>query len=868
MTSPGPDGGDDERTAGPPFARAVVLVVAAFAFGLGVSELGLRLLRDPALPVSVWWPLTGFAVAVLARLRPSSWPPVLLGMGTGQFLANLSTYYAEPANALGVLSAALSEVVVISALLRRSFPRGVLLDSPVAALRFAFGGAGGVVTGASVFTLVQAGGFELWNGFVRSHFLGLLMVSPLFLVSPGARSLLTEVRRHRLNLEWAAQFTVLTLLTSGVFLTDQRVVPTFICAVPLIWGGLRLGPLRAMVSLLAMALVTTVGTLRGIGPVVQEPPAAQTLAVQVVLLSATLCTLFVVLAADEKTRLLRLSRAGSADLVEAERIAGMGSSAWDLTTGEIRWTDGLYEHLGRSREDMPPNAEAYVGTIHPDDRGVVVSALSKVPDGADVPNMQFRLQRPDGGERIVMVRNRVDRDSAGRAVGLRSTVLDVTAMRDAENALHRAHQHLEGVLDAVEDVAIFGVSAQTGLVDSFSRGAETILGWRADEVVGVHRPTIFHSRADQERSMAETGIQDPLFAIGAALQQGSGSHRWTCVRKDGSEFTARVSLSAVLAPDGTPQTYVSAVVDLTRVLRAESDLKESEDRFRLSFDFAPMAMAIVALDDGDPGRIMRVNPALCRFTARNGPDLLGRRLADLMTPAHAARAATDLRELLATGGDSTTTERAFHRGDGGELWGLLSTSVVRPADGRPPYLITMIEDITARMQLTERLRHEASHDPLTGLPNRQVLNRRLGDALGAPGTVAVLYVDLDGFKAVNDRLGHAAGDDLLVQVAERIAGCVRGSDVVARLGGDEFAVLLPRVGYLETARAIGERIVHTLAEPFTVEGSSCRIGASIGIALSGPQDTPDAVPHLLNAADEAMYEAKRAGRGRVEVSGR
>nr|WP_269326744.1 sensor domain-containing diguanylate cyclase [Kineosporia mesophila] len=836
-------------------------------------------MRDPALHVSVWWPLSGFGVALLARLRPRSWPIALLALGAGQFVTNLSTYYASPDRALLVLSAALGETLVISLLLRRAFPGGVLLDSPLAAARFAGCAVGGVMCGATVFALVQNAPdgqsvLGLGNGYLRSHSLGLLMVSPLFLASADAHSLLREVGRHRLNLEWAAQALVLGLTTAGVFLTDQRVVPDFVCAVPLIWGGLRLGPTRAMGSLLMMAVITTVGTLRGVGPVVQEPPAAQTFAVQAVLVSATLCTLFVVLAAEARSRLLERTRTDGADLVEAERIAGLGSSIWDLHSNETRWSAGMFVQMGREPGSVVPTADAYLELIHPDDRGVVVASLSRALEGGGLPDMQFRLLRPDNTERTLMVRNRLERDPDGRPARMRSTVLDVTQMRQAELDLQRAHTRLAGVLDAVEDVAIVGCDATSLLITFFSRGAERMLGWRADEVVGIHQPSIYHAPEDLERAQAGAGVGEQLLGLGdEVIRTGHSSSRWICVRHDGSRFPAQGSLTRVLGQDGQTESFIAVIVDLTQVLRAQAELQESEDRFRLAFDFAPMAMAVVMLEDGDPGRIERANPALCRFAALTEAKLVGRRLADLMTPAHAAAAATDLQSLLLEGGDSTTAERAFHRADGSEVWGLLSTSVVRPADG-PPYLITMIEDITARMQLTERLRHEASHDPLTGLPNRQVLRRRLEDALGeapADGPVAVLYVDLDGFKAVNDTLGHGAGDELLVQVADRIAGCVRGTDVVARLGGDEFAVLLPRVGYLGTARAIGERIVRTLAEPFTVEGSSCRIGASIGIALSTPQDARragDSVPQLLNAADEAMYEAKRSGKGRVEVSTR
>ena len=873
-------GGEDEVTARVPLTRQTLLFAVCFAASFALSQLTLRLLRDPALYTATWWPLAGVGVAVLARLRRREWWVASAGLAAGLFLTSLLDSYPIPA-ALGLVVANLGETVLIAALLRRRFPHGVVLDSPARAASFTFCSTVGVIVGASIFTINHprlgvTGPWPLWSGFFTGHVIGLLLVSPLFLVATSARSLTALARDRRPNLEWAVQFVAVGAVAGGVFGIHQSVVPTFVCIVPLVWGGLRLGPLRAMGSLMLMAVIVTIGTLHGRGPLVQDTAGARTLAIQIVLGSATVCVLFIVLAAVEKSALLRLSRLREQDLVVAERISGLGSSLWDPATGETRWSEGMYAQLGLPPE-VPPSAERYLAAVHPDDRRVLESVLARMPRAGVLPEMEYRLRQPDGSERIMINRSRLELEPHGRARRLRAIVMDVTAARQAEAALRRAHQDLTGVVDAVKDVAIIGVDPRTLLITFFGKGAELMLGWRSEQVVGIHGPELYLARADLDRIMAEAGVDDlraALIMTGERLvRDGSGYLRWRCVRQGGAEFEAQISLSGIIGPDGAVESFVAVIVDLTPVLRAEAELQESQDRFRLSFDLAPIAMAIVTLDD-EPGRILRANPAMARFAGHLEADLVGRRLADLMPPAHAEASDANLRALRAGDQNSATAERAFHHPDGGELWGQLSAVVVRPADGRAPYLITMIEDITARMQLTERLRHEASHDPLTGLPNRQVLRRRLEDALNdgpAVGPIAVLYVDLDGFKAVNDGLGHAVGDELLVQVADRIAGCVRSSDVVARLGGDEFAVLLPRVGDLATAQAIGERIVAELAVPFAIDDTRCRIGASVGIALSIPEDAEEAteaVPVLLNAADAAMYQAKRAGKGRVRVSPR
>lgn len=168
-------------------------------------------------------------------------------------------------------------------------------------------------------------------------------------------------------------------------------------------------------------------------------------------------------------------------------------------------------------------------------------------------------------------------------------------------------------------------------------------------------------------------------------------------------------------------------------------------------------------------------------------------------------------------------------------------------------------------QLLSRLRHQAEHDPLTGLPTLRLVERLgvsgLADARRRGAAVVVLFVDLDGFHAVNDRLGHAAGDRLLTQVAGRLRAAVRGADIVGRVGGDEFVVVLTQVGHLAGGQAVAERVVRSLGEPFALDGVILRVGATVGVALTTPQDLSLAGP--LARADAAMARAKRAGRGLV-----
>ncbi len=193
------------------------------------------------------------------------------------------------------------------------------------------------------------------------------------------------------------------------------------------------------------------------------------------------------------------------------------------------------------------------------------------------------------------------------------------------------------------------------------------------------------------------------------------------------------------------------------------------------------------------------------------------------------------------------------------------SSAIRPDGDGPRAALSLVEDITPRVQALEEVRRLAQHDSLTGLPNRRLFRDRLEQALAAArksdgGRAALLMIDLDHFKPVNDTLGHAAGDELLRAAARRLAGEVRAGDTIARLGGDEFAVVQATVREPGDAAALAGRLVAALRLPFAIDGQAVRVGATVGVAMF-PDDAEDAEA-LLRRADRALYRAKADGRGR------
>ncbi|MFJ4873490.1 putative bifunctional diguanylate cyclase/phosphodiesterase [Streptomyces sp. NPDC088757] len=297
------------------------------------------------------------------------------------------------------------------------------------------------------------------------------------------------------------------------------------------------------------------------------------------------------------------------------------------------------------------------------------------------------------------------------------------------------------------------------------------------------------------------------------------------------------------------------------------ELAHKENHFRSLVQGSSDVIMIAAPN----GRLHYVSPAASGVYGRDADELVGTELAALIHPDDLGAVVHEVRRFLAASPAEEPTTRIecrFRSGRGGE-WLHVESTVNRHQGG----LIFNSRDVTERVRLQAQLQHNAEHDPLTDLPNRALFTRRVRQALGGrrasdPGT-AVLFIDLDGFKAVNDRLGHQAGDDLLVQAARRLHDSVRAGDTAARLGGDEFAALIlgdggrDRTARRNQVQEIADRLRLTLSRPYRLDGGQeVRVAASIGVAFAEPGiDAGD----LLRNADLAMYRAKAAGKDRVEL---
>jgi diguanylate cyclase (GGDEF)-like protein/PAS domain S-box-containing protein len=293
---------------------------------------------------------------------------------------------------------------------------------------------------------------------------------------------------------------------------------------------------------------------------------------------------------------------------------------------------------------------------------------------------------------------------------------------------------------------------------------------------------------------------------------------------------------------------------------AHLELVEADARFRSAFDHATIAMGLNRLD----GSFIQVNRALCDLLGYPEDVLLTMNAVDITHPDDRGIAAQQVARIERGESTGYELEKRYIHARGHVVWGHVHTAVVTDPHGAPQYFIGQIQDVTDRKRVEDELAHRALHDALTGLPNRALFMDRLDLALDRlarhPGMLAVLFVDLDLFKLINDSLGHAAGDFVLQAVSHRLRQLVRPGDTVARLGGDEFAVLCPDLADADEALAIAHRIGAELPETLPVDDREIAVRASIGVAVTA-QHGPTS-QELLRDADAAMYRAKHDGRGR------
>ncbi len=481
-------------------------------------------------------------------------------------------------------------------------------------------------------------------------------------------------------------------------------------------------------------------------------------------------------------------------------------------------------------------------------------AYSRITDSA-ILESDVELRKMDGGNVWCRLLSRPldSRQPSGSAIVAFS---DIAERHVAEGALKRSEQMYRNLVETSSEL-IWSLDREARWTYLNAAGARRIYGREAAEMIG--RP--FSDAVARELRERDHAVVQRMLAGEAVF-----NHETRHVCSDGGYVDLSFNAIALRDAAGRIVGATGTARNVTEEKRARAALHESVAKLRLAVDAADLYYWEWDADSDslhwgrDPGML----PPAPEGVARKWRDY-----AELVFPDDRERYLATARAAAERLEPFELEYRVVAR-DGGILWFSARGAPVLDSGGKLSRMMGVSQDITERKRREEAVRFLAYHDSLTGLPNRRLLDDRLKQAVNQAQRrhkkVAAMLVELDSFKQVNDSAGHRAGDNVLREVAQRLAGCVRKADTLARHGGDEFVIIMSDVQAEADCQIVADKVLHVLAEPFLVDGASFTLGASIGVSLF-PSDAGDG-DTLLRNADAAMYQAKQMGRNRFRFYGR
>jgi diguanylate cyclase (GGDEF)-like protein/PAS domain S-box-containing protein len=551
------------------------------------------------------------------------------------------------------------------------------------------------------------------------------------------------------------------------------------------------------------------------------------------------------------------------DLLEAHRIAKLGTWRWNCGTDDVDWSAEVYRIFNLDPALPPPSYAEQQNLYTPDSWASVTAAVARTVQTGQPYELDLEVTLANGERRWVVARGEVESWSGGDVASLRGTLCEITEQKRAEAELAISEARYRALITATAKI-VWSATPQ-GAAKALRGEWQAFTGQTRDQEMGFGWINAIHpeDRQPSMRAWQRALKEGAVFDVEQRLRRHDGVYRHMQAR-------------AVPVRDSSGQ-----IVEWVGMHRDITDLKQAEEARRRS-EFSNMAELVIAgapaamfVTDAN-GVITYLNPAAEHMLLCRNADVIGRKTAlFLFDHAELARRAQKLSQELGQDipgglavltarprrGIAETSEWSLRRGDGSRFDAQLSVSALTFPSGEGAGLIFIATDISERKRSAEHIFHLAHHDALTGLPTRRLLNQTLETLLherrASHGRLAVLAIDLDNFKSINDLHGHHAGDELIIHAARCLRGALRGSDMVARVGGDEFIVLLDHVQSQAAAERVARKLIEELRTPIDISGQLVTPTASIGISLF--PHSGETAELLLKNADSAMYRVKAEG---------
>lgn len=550
-------------------------------------------------------------------------------------------------------------------------------------------------------------------------------------------------------------------------------------------------------------------------------------------------------------------------LVRVEAMARLGSWELNLSDDMLTWSDEIYRIFGVRADQFKPTDTGFMALVHPDDREAVDLAyqesLSSDAEGYDI---EHRIVLPATGEiRYVHEKCRHIRNELGEITRSAGMVQDITEQKQTEGVLAQERARFAMAIEAAP-VAMLMMN-DAGTIGMTNTELLSMFGYQSAEILGQPLDRLLPRAVRGHHQLLFAGyLANPSIRLMGRGRELSGLH------KDGRLIPVEISLSQMTLANES--VVIAAITDITERKKQIESLRERELRYSSVIETNPDGFWVVDRDH----RLVLVNAAYCQMSGYSREELLRLSIFDLDASENAEETKAHVDRITRTGHDRFETT---HRRKDGTVWPAEITVSALADFGE---LFVFVRDLT-EIKAMERereckdalIREMAFRDPLTNLPNRRLLLDRLRQAVSTAHRDyrygALLFIDLDKFKLLNDTLGHDAGDLLLIAVAQRLNACMREEDTVARLGGDEFVVMLPKLSdqreeSLVLVQAVGEKILDSLNQPFLLGEMPYSSTPSIGITLFGEGDMD--ADSVLKRADAAMYRVKKAGRNGLHIA--